>query len=116
MNVFDYQKVKDPDISGTEDWTPIRITGITPLPRKRKKKESRFTESLNGLWKFHYARNYGSAIPGFESADYDCRSWEDIRVPAHIQMEGYDVPQYANHPVSLGRAMRRSLPERSRKV
>ena len=44
----------------------------------------------------HYARNYGSAIPGFESADYDCRSWEDIRVPAHIQMEGYDVPQYAN--------------------
>ena len=53
-------------------------------------------ESLNGLWKFHYARNYGSAIPGFESMDYDCRSWEDIRVPAHIQMEGYDVPQYAN--------------------
>ena len=25
-----------------------------------------------------------------------CRDWDDIRVPAHIQMEGYDAPQYAN--------------------
>ena len=26
----------------------------------------------------------------------DCHSWDDIRVPAHIQMEGYDSPQYVN--------------------
>lgn len=52
--------------------------------------------SLNGLWKFAYAVNYISAIPGFEIDDYDCRTWKDIRVPASIQMEGYDSPQYAN--------------------
>ena len=28
--------------------------------------------------------------------EYCCKVWEDIRVPAHIQMEGYDAPQYAN--------------------
>ena len=37
-----------------------------------------------------------SAIKGFEEETYDCKSWADIRVPAHIQMEGYDIPQYAN--------------------
>lgn len=27
---------------------------------------------------------------------YDCKGWDEIRVPAHIQMEGYDVPIYTN--------------------
>lgn len=58
--------------------------------------KSGFRFSLDGVWKFHYAKNYGSTIPGFEKPDYDCGSWDDIRVPAHIQMEGYDAPQYAN--------------------
>ena len=96
MNVFDYQKAKDPRY-----FRDGRLDAHSDHPyyasaREAEEKVSGFTESLNGFWKFHYARNYGSAIPGFESADYDCRSWEDIRVPAHIQMEGYDVPQYAN--------------------
>lgn len=55
-----------------------------------------FHASLNGLWYFSYAKNYRLTIPGFEKIEYDCRSWDTIRVPAHIQMEGYDAPQYAN--------------------
>lgn len=52
--------------------------------------------SLNGLWRFAYARNPASAIHGFEKLSYDCRSWEEIHVPAHMQMEGYDIPAYVN--------------------
>ena len=38
-----------------------------------------------------------STIPGFEKRRLlTVSSWDDIRVPAHIQMEGYDKPQYAN--------------------
>ena len=96
MNVFDYQKVKDPRYFRDGRLDAHSDHRYYASAQEAEEKESRFTESLNGLWKFHYARNYGSAIPGFESADYDCRSWEDIRVPAHIQVEGYDVPQYAN--------------------
>ncbi|WP_297102029.1 beta-galactosidase, LacZ type [Tessaracoccus sp.] len=57
---------------------------------------SGFEHSLNGLWKFHYAKNPGAVVPGFESPDFDTSGWDDIRVPAHIQLEGYDRPQYAN--------------------
>lgn len=60
------------------------------------KEESSFRVSLNGVWKFHYAKNYGNTIQGFEAPEYSCDSWDDIRVPAHIQMEGYDAPQYVN--------------------
>ena len=58
--------------------------------------ESSYKYLLNGIWKFSYAKNYASTIPGFEKIDYDCHVWDNIRVPAHIQMEGYDIPQYAN--------------------
>lgn len=58
--------------------------------------ETAWRGSLNGCWKFFHAINEGQVIPGFEATEYDCRSWADIRVPAHIQMEGYGAPQYAN--------------------
>ena len=44
--------------------------------------ENSLVESLNGLWKFHYARNYESTVKVFEKEHYDCHSWEgsaDIR-------------------------------------
>lgn len=53
-------------------------------------------KSLNGCWKFHHALNQGQFISGFEAAEFDCHTWADIPVPAHIQMEGYGIPQYAN--------------------
>lgn len=51
---------------------------------------------LDGVWKFKYSRNPEGVPENFFEKDYDTSSWEDIRVPAHIQMEGYDKPQYVN--------------------
>ena len=96
MKTFDYSLVKDPQyfkdgrMDAHSDHTYYRDG------EEAQEKETSFRYDLNGIWKFHYARNYGSAIPGFEKTDYCCKDWDDIRVPAHIQMEGYDVPQYAN--------------------
>ena len=61
-----------------------------------EKGETSLRSSLNGLWYFSYARNPQSAIRGFEKLSFDCRSWDEIRVPAHMQMEGYDAPAYVN--------------------
>ncbi len=58
--------------------------------------ESSFEKSLNGLWKFHHALNLDSMIEGFEAPDFDCSGWDDIPVPAHIQLQGYGTPQYTN--------------------
>lgn len=57
---------------------------------------SGFEQSLNGLWKFHYAKNPAQTVPGFESPEHDCSGWDDIPVPGHIQLHGYDRPQYTN--------------------
>lgn len=85
MSTFDYNKVKDPTFF-QENRLPAHSDHKSDIPKF----------SLNGLWKFAYAPNYKVSAHGFEAADYDCKCWADIRVPAHIQMEGYDIPQYVN--------------------
>lgn len=96
MKVFDYELVKDPEFFA-EGRLPAHSDHIYYKNEEALKSgRNSFRHSLNGLWKFSYAPNYHGALQGFEAAEYDCRSWADIRVPAHIQMEGYDAPQYAN--------------------
>ena len=58
--------------------------------------ESSLRLCLDGVWKFHYANNLSAAPEGFWREDYDTRGWDSIRVPAHIQMEGWDKPAYVN--------------------
>ncbi len=55
-----------------------------------------FTHDLNGVWKFYYAKNISMIPRGFYEKDYDSSVWDDIKVPAHIQMEGYGHPAYVN--------------------
>ena len=50
---------------------------------------------LDGVWRFHYARNLSEAPKDFP--DVDSSGWAAIRVPAHIQLEGWDRPAYVNY-------------------
>ena len=96
MAAFDYAKVKDPTFF-QENVLPPHASGKSyPTRQEMLAGESSLALKLDGPWKFAYAKNHASAIPGFEREDYDCTLWDEIRVPAHIQMEGYDLPQYAN--------------------
>ncbi len=58
--------------------------------------ESSLRLCLDGLWRFRYARNPAAAPDGFWADGFDLSGWDSIRVPAHIQMEGYDKPAYVN--------------------
>ncbi|MFC4776211.1 glycoside hydrolase family 2 TIM barrel-domain containing protein [Paenibacillus sp. GCM10023252] len=52
--------------------------------------------SLNGKWKFAWAKNPSERIVNFYETDYDSASWDEITVPAHWQLQGYDYPHYTN--------------------
>lgn len=96
MKKFLYEKIKDPTFF-KENAQPAHADHIAYANRQEEATQhNRYRLILDGIWKFHYAKNYMSTIPDFEKEAYACQSWDDIRVPAHMQMEGYDVPQYAN--------------------
>ena len=93
---FDYGKIKDPSFFAQNRVKAHSDHHYYKNHRELAEKNESFRQNLNGLWKFQYARNLAEAPAGFEAEDFDCKGWEDIRVPAHIQMEGYDKPQYVN--------------------
>lgn len=93
---FDVKKIHDPKFF-KENCMATHSDHVTyKNEAEAVEQNSSFRLSLDGIWKFHYAKNDAQTIPSFEAEDYNCRPWDDIRVPAHIQMEGYDIPQYAN--------------------
>lgn len=94
--MFDYSKIKDPEFF-KENAVPAHSDHVCYPDREHLERgENPFRFSLNGIWKFSYGRNLDDTAKGFEADDYNCRNWGEIRVPAHIQMEGYDVPAYLN--------------------
>lgn len=53
-------------------------------------------QSLNGTWYFSYAKNPTVRVKDFYKKDFDCRMFDSIEVPGHIQTQGYDRCQYIN--------------------
>ncbi|WP_443595124.1 glycoside hydrolase family 2 TIM barrel-domain containing protein [Agathobacter sp.] len=96
MNNFDPNIIKNPEIFEQNRLAAHSDHVCYKNELEKIKGKSSLRYDMNGLWKFAYAKNQSLAPCGFEAADYDCKSWDEIRVPAHIQMEGYDVPIYTN--------------------
>ncbi len=96
MNTFDYNKVKDPEYYSDGCLVPHSNHQYYASMQEFETGQTQMKESLNGRWRFSYAENYEKAVKGFEAVDYDCKNWVEIKVPAHIQMEGYGVPTYVN--------------------
>ncbi len=96
MTQFEYDKIKDPRFFKENVLPAHAALHVYANADEVERERSSLTQSLDGVWKFSYAVNRDSAVKGFEKEDYDCRPWADIRVPAHIQLEGYDIPQYVN--------------------
>lgn len=96
MSNFDSNIIKNPEIFEQNRLAAHSDHVCYKNELEKIKGKSSLKYDMNGLWKFAYAKNQSLAPCGFEAADYDCKGWDEIRVPAHIQMEGYDVPIYTN--------------------
>lgn len=96
MSDFDSNIIKNPEIFEQNRLAAHSDHVCYKNELEKIKGKSSLRYDMNGLWKFAYAKNQSLAPCGFEAADYDCKGWDEIRVPAHIQMEGYDVPIYTN--------------------
>ena len=96
MNTFDFDRiVRDPAIFA-EGRLPAHSDHVAyRTANEVHTGKSSLHMPLDGLWRFHYARNLASAPKDFP--DVDSSGWDTIRVPAHVQMEGWGVPAYNNY-------------------
>ncbi len=97
MNEFSVDRcLSDPAVFAENRLPPHSDHISFRSPEELAAGESSLLLCLDGVWKFHYAKNLSSAPDGFWREDHDISGWDSIRVPAHIQMEGYDRPAYVN--------------------
>ncbi|WIK64711.1 glycoside hydrolase family 2 TIM barrel-domain containing protein [Gleimia hominis] len=64
--------------------------------RECERGDSSLVQCLDGTWQFHLAKNPHEVVDGFAEPAFDTSLWDAIRVPGHIQTQGYDQSQYTN--------------------
>ncbi len=96
MNGFDVKKIFDPLFYSENCVKPHSDHLFYRDMNECMGRRSSFQISLNGMWKFKYTAGIDEAPDDFMMPDHDCALWDDIRVPGHIQLQGYDRPQYVN--------------------
>lgn len=90
MRTFHYESTKSPDFFEENREAPHSDH------EARTAGGGSFRLSLNGNWQFRYAEAPAAVPAGFQDPAFDCRGWDTIPVPAHIQLHGYGRPQYVN--------------------
>jgi beta-galactosidase len=63
---------------------------------KGEKEKSRYFLSLNGLWKFKWVKDPRERPLDFFKVGYDDGKWDNFRVPANWELNGYGLPIYVN--------------------
>lgn len=54
--------------------------------------------SLNGSWKFNWVKDPNKRPKGFYELNYDDSQWDNFRIPASWEVNGYGLPIYVNQP------------------
>lgn len=97
MSLFDLAKVSNPRFFKENRLDPHSGHKYFSSLENAETGEEEFSYSLNGIWKFFYAKNPELIPEKFIENDFCVSGWDDIYVPACMQLEGYDKPQYANY-------------------
>ena len=81
---------------------PMRATAFAyetkALAEKRVKESSNYFLSLNGQWKFNWVKNPNDRPTDFYQTKFDDSKWDNFKVPANWELNGYGLPIYVNHP------------------
>ncbi len=66
------------------------------LALKNDPVESKYFQSLNGNWKFNWVDKPDDRPLGFWKTDYNDSHWDNFKVPATWEVNGYGIPIYTN--------------------
>ena len=102
--------------SNIPDWENPAVFAINKMPPhadafpyeseklalENGRSRSRWFQSLNGIWKFHWVRRPQDRPAGFQEKTFDDKNWDDFPVPANWEVNGYGIPIYVNTTYEFG--------------
>jgi beta-galactosidase len=70
----------------------------TELAIQGDRERSKYFMSLNGTWKFNWVKDSHRRPIDFFKIEFDDSKWDDFKVPANWELNGYGLPIYVNQP------------------
>ena len=64
--------------------------------QEMEEEKNSLMQSLNGTWKFCYSECAGKRPAEFYREDFSVTDFDEIKVPGHIELAGYDKIHYIN--------------------
>ncbi|MBQ1547884.1 MAG: DUF4981 domain-containing protein [Lachnospiraceae bacterium] len=64
--------------------------------REAESGKEKYKFVLNGLWKFKFSKRQNEVPENFYADSYDVSSWDNIKVPGHIETQGFNTRAYVN--------------------
>jgi len=115
-------------LSDLPDWENPQVIGINKEPARAPfvsypdiqaaladddhQPTSPFYKSLDGQWKFKWAKNPKSSPAKFYKTEYEVSDWDEITVPSSWQTQGYGKPIYLNSQYPIESIMGGLFPPR----
>lgn len=93
---FDTKYLADPEVFRINRLDAVSSHNFYASKDEMKDEKSSFIHCLNGVWKFRYANSLNQVIKEFKDEDYDTSNWDDIKVPGHVELQGYGNVMYVN--------------------
>ena len=86
-------------ISENKEPAHASFTSFTTVVNSQKKgaTEAKYYQNLDGTWKFNWVRAPKDRPLTFMNPAESVADWDDIKVPANWEVEGFGIPIYENH-------------------
>lgn len=85
-------------VAAAPEWEDENVTQVNrePFRATALPADEDMSFSLNGEWKFNFAKRPEERPVDFYKMDYDVSSWKTIEVPSNWQVKGFGIPIYTN--------------------
>ena len=73
-------------------------------------KDSENYLDLNGIWKFKWVENPNELPQGFEKTNFNDNKWDNFKIPANWEVNGYGYPVYVNTSYEFDKLIKKNPP------
>jgi beta-galactosidase len=92
----DWDNVEVLQINREKPHTTMMVFESVEAAMAMERTASRYHQSLNGPWSFHWSHNPEQRPVEFFKPEFDSTGWDTIEVPSNWEVEGYGIPIYTN--------------------
>ena len=99
MQAQNFNEWKDPEVNSVNRsamHTNYFAFASADEAKAGSKEDSQNFMTLNGLWKFNWVRNADARPTNFYQTSFNDKGWDNIKVPAVWELNGYGDPIYVN--------------------